>query len=69
MENYKGLAASEGIGVGEVFLVPASTSRVIPQYAIQEFDINVEWYRLEVALERVRQRLESQMSTADSQYA
>ena len=69
MENYKGLAASEGIGVGEVFLVPASASRMIPQYAIQEFDINVEWYRLEVAIERVRQRFESQMSTVNSQYA
>lgn len=69
METYKGLAASEGIGVGEVFLVPASASRVIPQYAIQEFDINVEWYRLEVAIERVRQRFESQISTVNSQYA
>lgn len=69
METYKGLSASEGIGIGEVFLVPAPAPRVIPQYKIQDSDVDAEWQRLEVAIEKVRQRLEEQSKTADSQYA
>ncbi len=69
METYKGLAASEGFGIGEVFLVPAPAQRVIPQYMIQASDVDDEWQRLESALERVRLRLEEQTRTADSQYA
>lgn len=69
METYKGLSASEGIGIGEVFLVPAPAHRIIPQYAIKDAEIDDEWLRLESALERVRLRLEEQTKTADSQYA
>ena len=69
METYKGLSASEGIGFGEVFLVPSPAPRLIPQYKIQDSDIDAEWQRLEVALARVKQRLEAQSATADSQYA
>lgn len=69
METYKGLSASEGIGFGEVFLVPSPAPRLIPQYKIQDSDIDAEWQRLEAALARVKQRLEAQSATADSQYA
>lgn len=69
METYKGLSASEGIGFGEVFLVPSPAPRLIPQYKIQDSDIDTEWQRLEAALARVKQRLEAQSATADSQYA
>lgn len=69
METYKGLSASEGIGFGEVFLVPSPAPRLIPQYKIQDADIDAEWQRLEAALARVKQRLEAQSATADSQYA
>lgn len=69
METYKGLSASEGIGIGEVFLVPAPAPRVIPNYTIQDKDIDAEWQRLETAMEAVRQRLQDQSKTADSQYA
>ena len=69
METYKGLSASEGIGIGEVFLVPPPAPRLIPQYKIQEADVEVEWQRLEAAVEKVQQRLKEQSATADSQYA
>ncbi len=69
METYKGLSASEGIGIGEVLLVPDPAPRIIPQYAIKDAEIDDEWLRLESALERVRLRLEEQTKTADSQYA
>ena len=69
METYKGLSASEGIGFGEVFLVPSPAPRLIPQYKIQDTDTDAEWQRLEAALARVKQRLEAQSATADSQYA
>lgn len=69
METYKGLSASEGIGFGEVFLVPSPAPRLIPQYKIQATDIDAEWQRLEAALARVKQRLEAQSASADSQYA
>ena len=69
METYKGLSASEGIGIGEVFLVPPPAPRLIPQYKIQEADVDAEWQRLEAAVEKVQQRLKEQSATADSQYA
>ena len=69
METYKGLSASEGIGIGEVFLVPPPAPRLIPQYKIQEADVEAEWQRLEAAVEKVLQRLKEQSATADSQYA
>ena len=69
METYKGLSASEGIGIGEVFLVPPPAPRLIPQYKIQEADVEAEWQRLEAAVEKVQQRLKEQSATADSQYA
>ena len=69
MENYKGLSASEGIGIGEVFLVPPPAPRLIPQYKIRETDVEAEWQRLEAALTKVKQRLQEQSATADSQYA
>ena len=69
METYKGLSASEGIGIGEVFLVPPPAPRLIPQYKIQEADVDAEWQRLEAAVEKVQQRLKDQSATADSQYA
>ena len=69
METYKGLSASEGIGVGEVFLVPPPAPRLIPQYKIRETDVEAEWQRLEAALTKVKQRLQEQSATADSQYA
>ena len=69
METYKGLSASEGIGIGEVFLVPPPAPRLIPQYKIQEADVDAEWQRLEAAVEKVLQRLKEQSATADSQYA
>ena len=68
METYKGLSASEGIGIGEVFLVPPPAPRLIPQYKIQEADVEAEWQRLEAAVEKVQQRLKEQSATADSQY-
>ena len=69
METYKGLSASEGIGIGEVFLVPPPAPRLIPQYKIRETDVEAEWQRLEAALTKVKQRLQEQSATADSQYA
>ena len=69
METYKGLSASEGIGIGEVFLVPPPAPRLIPQYKIQEADVEAEWQRLEAAVKKVQQRLKEQSATADSQYA
>ena len=69
METYKGLSASEGIGIGEVFLVPPPAPRLIPQYKIQEADVDAEWQRLEAAVKKVQQRLKEQSATADSQYA
>lgn len=69
METFKGLSASEGIGFGEVFLVPAPAPRLIPQYKIQDTDIDAEWQRLEAALEKVRQRMQEQSATAEGQYA
>lgn len=69
METYKGLSAAEGIGIGEVFLISPPAPRVIPQYTIQDTDIDTEWQRLETAIERVRQRLDMQSKTADAQYA
>ena len=69
METYKGLSASEGIGIGEVFLVPPPAPRLIPQYKIQEADVEAEWQRLEAAVKKVLQRLKEQSATADSQYA
>lgn len=69
METYKGLAASEGIGIGDVFLIPPPAPRIIPQYTIQETDIDSEWRRLRSAVEQVYQRLKEQSKTADAQYA
>lgn len=66
MEVYKGLAISDGIGMGQVFVVPETPVRLIPQKQIETADLDKEWHRLEVALKTVRSRIKSKLKGAKS---
>ena len=66
MEVYKGLAISDGIGLGQVFVVPETPIRHIPQRQIEPADMKKEWQRLEDALKTVHSRIKSKLKGAKS---
>ncbi|MBE6345029.1 MAG: phosphoenolpyruvate--protein phosphotransferase [Spirochaetaceae bacterium] len=66
MEVYKGLAISDGIGLGQVFVVPEIPIRHIPQRQIEPADMKKEWQRLEDALKTVHSRIKSKLKGAKS---
>lgn len=66
MEVYKGLAISDGIGLGQVFVVPETPIRHIPQRQIEPADMKKEWQRLEDAIKTVHSRIKSKLKGAKS---
>ena len=66
MEVFNGISASIGIGIGQAFVVPQTSAKIIPHYSVEKDELDNEWDRLTNALEAVRLRIKEKLDIADS---
>ncbi len=54
MEKYRGISASDGIGIGQIFIMPDESHTGIPKFSISSDRLDEGWKRFEAALEKTK---------------